>query len=126
VYFWLVTGFCVVYVVSVTLLPFMRGFTTRRIVAYSYAASKFLIFPVLYFWLVADKEKSLPWRNHPIVRFGIATIILSLACYFLRSVHSIDARWAEMAFWGAFLSAGLALTHVFTDFVVGPRKASGR
>lgn len=111
VYFWLVAGLCLVYVVSVTLLPFARGFATRRIVAYSYAASKVLIFSVLYFWLVADADKSLPWRNHPVVRLGTAAIILSFAFYYMRSVHSIDAHWAQMAFWGASLSAVLAFTH---------------
>lgn len=45
-----------------------------------------------------------------IVRFGIAAIVLSLAFYYMRSVHSIDPAWAQMAFWGAFLSVILALT----------------
>jgi hypothetical protein len=114
VYFWLVCGLCIVYVVSVTLLPFTHGFTMRRTVAYSYATSKVTVFLVLYLWLILDDDKSLPWRNHPVVRHGTAAMILWLAFYYLRSVRSIDPHWAELAFWGAFLSAILAPTYALT------------
>jgi hypothetical protein len=103
-----------IFVVTVTLLPLTHGFWTRCIVAYSYAASKVLILPVLYFWLILDDNKSLPWRDHPVARPGAAAVILSLVFFYMRSLHSINMHWVEMAFWGAFLSAGLALVNAVT------------
>jgi hypothetical protein len=111
VYLGLVFVFCLVFVAGAALLPFVHGFATRRVVAYSYAASKVLVFPVLYLWLILDDDKSLPWRDHPVVRHGTAAIILFLLFHYLRSVRSIDPHWAEVTFWGTLLSAVLALTY---------------
>jgi hypothetical protein len=77
VYFGLVTGLCIVYLVSLILLPYAHVLTTRRVIAWAYAISKFTVPPVVYMWLVLDDDKSLPWRDRRFLRHGIAAIVLS-------------------------------------------------
>jgi cobalamin synthase len=108
IYLGLVTGLCLVYLLAAVLLPHVHVLATRRVIAYSYAISKFTILPVLYLWLVLDDDKSLPWRDRGPVRHGIAAILLAATALYIRGTRSVDIRWAEIAFWGAVLSACLS------------------
>ena len=38
------------------------------------------------------------------MRHGIAAIVLFLTALYMRHTHSIDVRWAEIAFGGALIS----------------------
>jgi hypothetical protein len=104
VYLGMVTALCVVYLLSLMLLPHVHILTTRRVIAWAYAISKLTILPVVYMWLVLDDNKSLPWRDRRFLRHGIAAIVLFLTALYIRHTHSIDVRWAGVAFGGALLS----------------------
>ena len=93
---------------AAVLLPYVHVLATRRVLAYSYAIAKFTIFPVLYLWLVLDDDKSLPWRDCGALRHGIAAIVLAATAFYIHRTCSVDIRWAEIAFWGAALSACLS------------------
>ena len=112
IYSCLIIGLCVAYGIAATMLPYTRGYAGREIVILAYAASKASIFPLLYFWLICDSDKSLPWRNHPIIRYGTAATILMLVYFYMHSVHSTDMPWGKLALSGALFSVVLAFVEM--------------
>lgn len=104
IYLGLVISLCLVYVLTLALLPVTHGYPWRSIIAYSYATAKVLVFPALAWWLIYDEDKSLPWRSHPVRRHGISIIILLPVAVYFREKHPPDLRWAEIAGLGVLLS----------------------
>jgi len=117
IYIGIIVGMFLGWALFDTVLPSVHGGYARPIVAYLYASCRVLVFPAIYLWLVLDANKSLPWRRHPVTRFGVATALLSCAFVYLRWVHPIDTRASEMVFWGALISCSMILGHLLDPFM---------